>query len=357
MKLLKIIFLLFAVTVVALTLISYWIFKSVKAPHEHNKADQYIQIEKGSTPKQIIAKLSDEGIVASYTATILYLRIFDDAGNMQAGEYQFPSPITPLQVLKELEKGETQTTKLTIPEGFTRYDIAKRIAEKFPQNPTADDKAILTLMDDVALIKGIAPNAQNLEGYLYPSTYDFPKQTDAKIIIKTLVEQFLKIWKPEWTAAAQTIGRTPHEIVTIASLIETETGVESERPIVSGVVQNRLARNMPLGIDQTNVYIAKMMGRWDGTINRSDLDVNSPYNTRIKPGLPPGPISSVSESAIKAALFPSPNNYLFYVRNVEANDGSHWFYASAAEFEKGKAKYQQWLEKERQEKRAEQNGQ
>ena len=126
-------------------------------------------------------------------------------------------------------------------------------------------------------------------------------------------------------------------------------------PIVAGIINNRLAKNIPLGIDQTNVYIAKMMGRWDGTINKSDLEVDSPYNTRTKTGIPPGPISSVSESSIKAALFPTPNDYLFYVRNVELNDGSHWFYSSAAEFEKGKAKYQQWLEKERQEKRAEQN--
>ena len=95
-------------------------------------------------------KLTDEGIMPSYAATLIYLRTFGDASKLQAGEYQFPSPITPLQVLKELEKGETQTTKLTIPEGFTRFDIAKRIAEKFPQNPPADDKAILTLMDDVS---------------------------------------------------------------------------------------------------------------------------------------------------------------------------------------------------------------
>ena len=336
---------------------SFWIFNSVKAPHEHSKAEQLIEIEKGSSPKQIIAKLSGEGIIANSAATLIYLRLFGDATNLQAGEYQFPSPITPLQVLKELEKGETQTTKLTIPEGFTRFDIAKRIAEKFPQDPPSNDKAILTLMDDVSSIKDIAPTATNLEGYIYPSTYNFPKQTDAKEIIKTLVEQFRKVWKPEWSIAAQSLGRTPHEIITIASLIETETGVESERPVVAGVIYNRLSKNMPLGIDQTNVYIAKMMGRWDGTIHRSDLDVDSPYNTRIKVGLPPGPISSVSESSIKAALFPDHNDYIFYVRDVDRNDGSHWFYASAAEFEKGKAKYQEWLEKERQEKRAGQNNQ
>ena len=355
MKVVKIVFAFLIIAVLALAGFSYWIFSSVKAPHEHNKADQFIVIEKGSTPKQIIAKLSDEGVIANYTATLIYLRIFGDASNMQAGEYQFISPITPLQVFKELEKGETQTTKLTIPEGFTRFDIAKRIAEKFPQNPPADDKAILTLMDDVSLIRDIAPTAANLEGYVYPSTYSFPKQTDAKEIIKTMVEQFRKVWKPEWTAAAQSIGRTPHEIVTIASLIETETGVESERPVVAGIINNRLSKNMPLGIDQTNVYIAKMMGRWDGTINRSDLDVDSPYNTRIKVGIPPGPISSVSESAIKAALFPDRNDYIFYVRNVELNDGSHWFYASAAEFEKGKAKYQQWLEQQRVEKKTQES--
>ncbi|MBP7377948.1 MAG: endolytic transglycosylase MltG, partial [Pyrinomonadaceae bacterium] len=148
-----------------------------------------------------------------------------------------------------------------------------------------------------------------------------------------------------------------HEIVTIASLIETETGVENERPIVAGIINNRLAKNIPLGIDQTNVYIAKMLGKWDGTIHKSDLEVDSPYNTRIKTGIPPGPISSVTESSIRAALNPSPNDFIFYVRNVELNDGSHWFYASAADFEKGKAKYQEWLEKERQEKRSNDNNQ
>ncbi|MFN0277035.1 MAG: endolytic transglycosylase MltG [Pyrinomonadaceae bacterium] len=352
MKVVKVVFAVLIIAVLAGAGFSYWLFDSINTPHEHDKANQFVQIEKGSTPKQILAKLADEGIISSHTATLIYLRTLGDTGNLQAGDYQFASPITPLQVLKELEKGETQTTRLTIPEGFTRFDIAKRIAEKFPQIPPVDDKAILALMDDVSLIRDIAPTAQNLEGYMYPTTYNLPKESAAKDIIRIMVEQFKKMWKPEWKIAAQSTGRSAHEIVTIASLIETETSVESERPIVASVVNNRLARNMPLGIDQTNVYIAKMMGRWDGTINRSDLDVDSPYNTRIKTGLPPGPISSVSESAIKAALFPTPSDYLFYVRNVELNDGSHWFYASAAEFEKGKAKYQQWLEKERLEKQA-----
>jgi len=346
------IFVILLFAVIAVGGVSYWVFSTVNKPQEHTHTAEYIKIEKGSTPKEIIAQLAEAGIVPSYSATMFYLRTFGDGSKLQAGEYQFASPITTLQVLEQLENGQDLTVKLTIPEGFTRFDIAKRIVEKFPHDATLDDKAVLALMDDTSLIHDVAPQAKNLEGYMYPSTYSLPLDAKPREIIKAMVEQFRKVWKPEWAQQAASIGRTPHEIVTIASLIETETGVESERPIVAGIINNRLAKNVPLGIDQTNVYIAKMLGRWDGEINVSDLNVNSPYNTRIKTGLPPGPISSVSESSLKAALNPTPNNYLFYVRNVDLNDGSHWFYSSAAEFEKGKAKYQQWLKKESDEKRA-----
>nr|AUN37222.1 putative protein YceG [uncultured bacterium] len=351
------------VFVVAVCAGSYWVYSAVSTPHEHSKANEYIRIEKGTPPSQIVAQLASAGVISDTAATMVYLRTVGDSSKLQAGEYQFPSPISTLGVIKQLEKGQDLTIKLTIPEGFTRFDIAKRVAQLVLSRPDTtaastnvrpefEENVILELMNDTSLIKDISPGAKNLEGYMYPSTYNLPRDAKPREIIKTMVEQFRKIWKPEWNAAAQAIHRSPHEIVTIASLIETETGVESERPIVAGIINNRLTKNIPLGIDQTNVYIAKMMGRWDGTINKSDLEVDSPYNTRIKTGLPPGPISSVSESAIKAALFPQANDYLFYVRNVDLNDGSHWFYSSAAEFEKGKAKYQQWLEQERQEKRA-----
>ena len=219
------------------------------------------------------------------------------------------------------------------------------------------EQQVLLLMEDTSLIRDIAPEARNLEGYMYPSTYSFPRGTKADFVVEHLVQQFRKIWKPEWSSAAKALGRTPHEIVTIASLIETESGVVSERPIVSSVIYNRIAKSIPLGIDQTVVYVAKMQNRWDGTIHRSDLEVSSPYNTRRYGGIPPGPISSVSESAIEAALNPAKTDYIYYVRNVQLNDGSHWFYASAADFERGKAEYQRWLEKERQEKRAAESNQ
>ena len=353
MKFTKILFVIFLLLLIGIAGSVFWIYSSLNKPHQHDKTGKYVVIPKGSTPNEIIGKLNAEGIISGELPTLIYLRTLGDAGKLQAGEYQFNSPITPMQVLKELEKGEERTTKITIPEGFTRFDIAKRIAEKFPGNPPMDDKAILSLMDDVSLVKDFDATAKNLEGYMYPSTYSFPRDTAPKEVIKKMVEQFFKIWKPDWTNRARELGRTPHEIVTLASLIETESGVESERPVVASVIYNRIAKNIPLGIDQTAVYIAKMQNRWDGVINKSDLEVDSPYNTRRFGGIPPGPISSVSESAINAALNPVNTNYIFYVRNVEKNDGSHNFYASAADFERGKAEYQKWLEQQRQEKKAE----
>jgi UPF0755 protein len=284
---------------------------------------------------------------------LVYLRTFGDPGKLKAGEYQFQSPITPLQVLKELEKGEERTIKLTIPEGWTRFDMAKRIADKFPVNPPMDEKAVLYLMEDTSLIKDFDPTAKNLEGYMYPTTYSFPVGTKPPDVIKRMVEQFKKTWRPEWNERARSLGRTPHEIVTIASLIETESKFDEERGIVASVIYNRLNKNIALGIDQTAVYIAKMQNRWDGTINKSDLEVDSPYNTRKYAGIPPGPISSVSESAIEAALNPAQTDYIYYVLNVEKNDGSHHFFNSAADFERAKRDYQVWLEGQRRIKREE----
>jgi UPF0755 protein len=347
MNFIKIIFAFSLFIVMMVIGVSYWLYNSLNSPHQHDKAGLYIQIPKGSKPDQIISILTAEGILSGEFPISIYIRTFGNSKNLQAGDYEFSSPITPLQVLKELENGAQRTTKLTIPEGFNRFDIAKRIAEKFPQNPPMDEKAILYLMNDTSSIRDFDPTAQNLEGYMYPSTYEFAPESTPQEIIRRMVEQFKKVWKPEWTNRSGELKRTPREIVTIASLIETESKFDEERTIVASVIYNRLTRRIPLGIDQTAVYIAKMQNRWDGTINKSDLEVISPYNTRKFGGIPPGPISSVSESAVVAALNPVQSDYLFYVLNVEKNDGSHHFYSSAAEFEKGKAAYQKWLEEQR----------
>lgn len=344
MKVLKF---LSVLVILAIIVFSFWIYKSLNTPHSHNKHNQYIQIPHGSSPGQILSKLNSEGILSAQIPLKIYLKITGSGNEIQAGEYLFDSPITPLEVLAELRNGKLRTVKLTIPEGFTRFDIAKRIAVHFPQNQPTGENAVLKLMEDISLIKDIAPEAKNLEGYMYPNTYDFPRSVSTQAILKKMVDEFKKVWKPAYAVQASKLKMTPHQIVTIASLIETESRLNQERPIIASVIYNRLKKGMPLGIDQTAVYIAKMENRWDGIINRSDLESNSPYNTRKVVGLPPGPISSVSENAIKAALYPASTNYIYYVLNVEKNDKSHNFYSTAAEFEHGKAAYQAWLKKQR----------
>lgn len=340
----------------------WWMNSAMNTPHEHARSGEYISIAKGSTPAAVIGKLVSEGVISNGTPVLLYLRTLGEASKIKAGDYKFSSPISPMQVLTELEKGEERVTRITIPEGFTIYDIAKRLANwhnanrsddlNDPQPTPLGDQQILLMMNDTSLIRDIAPEAKNLEGYMYPSTYDLTPNANVEDIIKQMVGHFRKVWKPEWTAVAKAKGLTPHQVITIASLIETESRVPAERAVVASVINNRLSKGIPLGIDQTNVYIAKMLGRWDGTIHKSDLDVESPYNTRKRAGLPPGPIASVTESSIEAALNPATTDYIFYVLDVQKNDGSHLFFASAADFERAKADYQQWLEQQRAEKRA-----
>lgn len=344
MKILKFISVL---VILAIIVFSYWIYRSLNTSHTHNKNNQYVQIPYGSSPGQILVKLASEGILPNQIPLKIYLKITGKGNEMQAGEYLFGSPITPLGVLEELNNGRLRTVQLTIPEGFTRFDIAKRIAQQFSQNRPAGENAALNLMEDISLIKDIDPEVNNLEGYMYPNTYNFSRSVTTWAIIKKMVGEFRKAWKPEYADRALKLKLTPHQVITIASLVETESRLNAERPVIASVIYNRLNKGMPLGIDQTAVYIAKMENRWDGIINMSDLESNSPYNTRKVVGLPPGPISSVSESSIKAALYPASTNYIYYVLNVEKNDKSHRFYVTAAEFERGKAAYQAWLKKER----------
>jgi UPF0755 protein len=355
MRYLKYLLLLIFIGIIGAAGAGYWAYSGLTAPQTHDKANQYVNIGRGTSPAQIVDKLAAEGIVANPLALKVYLRATGRGASLKSGEYRFPSPITPLGVISKLEEGEERTTRLTIIEGWTRFEIAKEIAEKFPppntENVEQDPNAIFNLLNDASLINDIDPQAKNLEGYLYPDTYQLPREYTPKQVVKALVDRFRKEWKPEYTARARELGRTPEEIVTIASLIETESKLDEERPVVASVIYNRLNKNIPLGLDNTIVYAAKLAGVWEGTIHKSDIERESPYNTRKKTGLPPTPVSSASASAIKAALYPAQTDYIFYVLNVEKNDGSHHFYNNAADFERGKAAYQRWLEEQRQKKR------
>ena len=334
------------IIIVIIGAFSIWLYFSLNSPVEHKNNEKYVVINHGSTPNQIIEVLESKNIIQSALATKLYLRLVNKDATLQAGDYVFPSPISPVQAIRLLQKGKKRTENFTVPEGWTRFEIAQRIAERFPE-PSLHDEEILAMMDDTSLIQDIDSNAVNLEGYLYPSTYQIETGTPAEEIIARMVQQFRRVWQPAWNELARERGRTQREIMIIASLIENESTVDEERPLIASVIYNRLERQIPLGIDATNVYIARLQDRWDGIIHKSDVEVDHPYNTRKIRGLPPGPISSPSQSAIAAALNPARTDYLYYVLNVEKNNGSHHFYATGTEFSKGKEIYQIWLKKQR----------
>lgn len=347
MKSFRPILIVFSLVLLIIGGFAFWLYHAVHSPVTHRNATKYITIQQGASTNSILKELEEYDILQEPLATKIYLRFINKQAKMQAGDYKFPSPISPIELIKQLEHGTKRTKTITIPEGWTRFEIAKRIAKEFPTELLLTEKEVFELMDDTSLIQEIDPTAQNLEGYLYPATYEIELGAHPKEVIAKMVQEFKIIWKPEWEALAIQMGKTPREIVIIASLIENESKIASERDLVASVIYNRLEQGIPLGIDATNVYIAKLLDRWDGVIHKSDVEVAHPYNTRMVLGLPPGPISSPSKSAIEAALHPAKTDNLYYVLNVEANDGSHHFYASSAEFRKGKAAYQKWLKSQR----------
>jgi len=352
----RIILLIVAVVLIATGASAAWVYAELRRPIAHNKSGQYIEISRGSSPSSIVKKLADEGIIKYEWPLMFYLKSTGRASTLKAGEYDFPSPVSPLQVLAKLQQGERRLTRLTIPEGWTRWDIAKAMMQ-VPELHLESEAKALELMNNVSLISDLDPVAKNLEGYLFPDTYEFSPETTPAELIEMMVKRFRDVWKPEWTNRASVLNMSVREIVTTASIIETEAKLDEERPIVASVIYNRLKKEIPLAVDSSIVYASKMEGKWryDGKVYKSDIERRSPYNTRIYAGLPPGPVASPGESSLKAALNPVQSDYLYYVRNPDRDDGAHNFYSNGSDFETGVQALRRW-ERERDARKQRENG-
>ena len=320
-----------------------WAYRDLRTPVRHAKRGQYIEIPRGSSPTSVLNKLHEEGIIKHRWPLAVYLKLTSKGTQLKAGEYDFPSPISPLGVFAKLREGEQRLLRLTVVEGWTRWDIANAMY-KIPELHLDSPTAALPLMDNVSLIEDLDPIATNLEGYLFPDTYEFPRDAKASDVIAYMVKRFRKEWKPEWTTRAQSLGRSPREIVTIASLIETEAKLSEERPVIASVIYNRLKKEMALAVDSSVIYASKLAGKWrnDGKVYSSDVDRRSPYNTRLHSGLPPGPIASPGKSSLEAAINPAETDYLYYVREPSRNDGAHNFYNNENDFGNGVRALRLW---------------
>jgi UPF0755 protein len=328
-----------------LTLICFliWAWHDLQTPFTHSREGQYIEIARGSTPDEIINRLSDLGVIRHGWLLRLYLRLSDSGSRLKAGEYRFPSPISSLQVLKKLQEGEQRLGRLTIIEGWTRWDIAAQLA-RIPELKLRGADEALTLMDDTSLIRDLDPEAKNLEGYLFPDTYSFPPDATPKTVIDTMVKRFRQVWGELIAENTAPAGRSPREFVTVASLVETEAKLHDERPLVASVIYNRLRRDIPLGIDSTVIYASKLAGKWrnDGKVYLSDVERDSPYNTRKVRGLPPGPVASPGARSLQAALNPAETSYIYYVRDPSRSDGAHNFYDNESDFRRGVQALRDW---------------
>ena len=269
-------------------------------------------------------------IVRSPFYFYLYARGFGYDRRIQAGEYLLSGIMTPKQILEIMAGGKTFLHKITIPEGYA----LKEIAAVFAGAGLVSESQLLRAARDPHLCHGWKIEADTAEGYLFPDTYYFPRGVSTDKILSTMIQRFWQVFTPEMAQQAEKAGLSIHQAVTLASIIEKETGSDSERPIVSSVFHNRLKRRMRLESDPTVIY---GLDHFDGNITRRNLTTPTPYNTYTRQGLPPGPISSPGAKSLLAAVYPAQSEFLFF---VSRQDKTHQFSRTWDEHLKAVSRYQ-----------------
>ena len=284
-----------------------------------------VEFKTGSSVRTIATELKNAGIIRSRSAFLL-LHLYKH-GSLKAGEYAFDHPDTLNDVYKRIARGDTYARVLVVPEGYNIFDIASAV-EKLGID--SEQNFLDQARAQVALVADLDPKAPSLEGYLFPDTYRFPRKDKAPDVVAAMVKRFHQ--------EARAIGLTSdvHRIVTMASIVEKETAVPPERPVVAGIFFNRLTQHMALDTDPSVIYAAMLANRYRGTIYASDLQFSSPYNTYRNAGLPPGPISNPGMSALLAAMHPASTDYLYFVSD---NQGHHRFSKTLEEHQKNVAEY------------------
>lgn len=308
---------LFVAVVIPLLLSAWLSFEFYFAPKTSPK-EIFFVVDKGQGVHDIAQNLKEKGIIKNRQSFHLGYKIYYSSKSLKAGEYMFNLPISPKDILKILTDGDVYLHSLTIPEGLTRKEIARHLESL----NFADEEEFLAASSKTKIISSLDKEATNLEGYLFPETYHFPKGTSAEKIISTLVSQFKEVFSKGWQKRASEIKMTLREVVVLASLIEKETYLHDEKKLVSAVFHNRLKIRMKLDCDPTIIFVLKEEGTFKGRLLKKDLKLQSPYNTYRNRGLPPGPICSPGRESLEAALYPAQEKYLYF---VSKKDGSHHF--------------------------------
>lgn len=320
------------IAAVAIAAIVSYVAWAVFAPYQGFSGETFVELPRGAGSAGIASALERAGVIRASWVFLLE-RALRPAAKLQAGEYRFAKAAAAAEVFGRISKGDIYYFEFTVPEGSNMFDIARSLEEKGAMTATE----FLEAASDPAPIRDLAPKVETLEGYLFPSTYRLSHSTTAAQLAKMMTDQFRKEWAH--LAAVQNGGRQadPQRTVTLASLVEKETGVAEERPLVASVFTNRLAKGMRLECDPTTIYAALLDNRYRGTIHKSDLKSSNPYNTYQNAGLPPGPIANPGAAAIRAALEPAETEFLYFV--AKPSGGSHQFSATMTEHEKAVEAY------------------
>jgi UPF0755 protein len=299
----------------------------------YESAEVFVEIPQGAGSADIRRRLLDAGVVSDDFILRAAMWWSGRSRALQAGEYRFDRPLTPLAVVDKIASGDVHTQRLTFPEGLTIAEMAK----VFESRGFGPAQAFIKAASDGALVKDLDARARDLEGYLFPETYSLPRRADAPRLVAMMVDRFRSSYDDTLRARAEAQHLTTRQVVTLASLIEKETAQPDERPLVAAVYRNRIKQGMGMQADPTVVYALMKAGKYDGNIRREDLSFDSPYNTYRYPGLPPGPIAAPGRASLAAALSPANVPYLYF---VSRNDGSHVFAATLTEHNANVYQYQ-----------------
>lgn len=292
-----------------------------------------VDIPEGLSFQQVATRIDEQGLIKNRGGFVLLAKLTMADRRIKPGEYAFHAGMRPMEILADLQEGKVILRQVTFPEGFTVAQIARRLAEQ----GLVEEKVFLQLAQDPDLIRTLDLDVPNLEGYLFPTTYQFAKYSQPEDMIRTMVAFTWKALTPELRERAKALDMSIHEVLTLASVIEKETGVPEERPLIAGVFHNRLKRNILLQSDPTVIYA---MESFDGNLRKRDLSIDNPYNTYRFKGLPPGPIANPGAASMKAALYPAENSYLYF---VSRNDGTHHFSSTLTEHNRAVDKFQRRL--------------
>ena len=310
-----------------------WALLTPVEPPEHT----FVMLHPGYSTRRIASELKSAGVIRSEEAFMLW-HYFHRRRSLKAGEYLFDKPANIIDLQKRLRRGDVYVHTVVVPEGFTIFDIARAV-EAAGLGPAED--FLKVAQSDTALIADIAPGAPSLEGYLFPDTYEFSRMQTMHDMAAVMVKQFRQVGAqigliPQPFSLNPDAGRGLHNFVTMASIVEKETAVAEERPLVASVYYNRLAKNIALDADPSVIYAELLAGTYQGALHHADMQFHSRYNTYKYPGLPPGPIGNPGKSALEAALHPAASDYYYFVADAQ---GHHRFARTIEEHNKNVASY------------------